>query len=267
MSLSHPFSAKTVAEKFIEGVVKLHGMPKSIISDRDPTFISKFWQEFLNLSGTKLKMSSTYHPQTDGQTEVINRCLKYCLRCFVHQWPRKWHSYLLWAEFWYNLPYLHRDDPVSSSIWETTSNSANVRVGCLASAQSWSNLDVTSRDGQRAMPCWPRPIKGSPRVLVLVSCHAHYSFHAVPTCARARAHSCRAHTCRAMGCVVPCLGKIAHYAFLFFYFFKSVCQVVVLFFSSLCIFFWIHMPLFKVNIIKDSKFKSIFNNNKLIIIR
>lgn len=50
-------------------------------------------------------MSSTYHPQTDGQTEVINRCLEQYLRCFVHQWPRKWHSYLPWAEFRNNTTY------------------------------------------------------------------------------------------------------------------------------------------------------------------
>jgi hypothetical protein len=58
VALSHPFFAKTVAEHFVEHIVKLHGMPKSIISDRDPIFISKFWQEFFTMSGTKLKLSS-----------------------------------------------------------------------------------------------------------------------------------------------------------------------------------------------------------------
>ena len=66
LPLTHPFTAKIVAEKFVEGVVKLHGMPISIISDRDPIFVSKFWQEFFKLSGSKLKLSSTYYPQIDG---------------------------------------------------------------------------------------------------------------------------------------------------------------------------------------------------------
>ncbi|KAH9717133.1 hypothetical protein KPL71_021710 [Citrus sinensis] len=105
MALTHPFTAKTVAEKFIDGVVKLHGMSKSIISDRDPIFISKFWKEFCHMSGTQLKMSSAYYPQTDSQIEVINRCLEQYLRSFVHQWPKQWNSYLPWAEYWYNTTY------------------------------------------------------------------------------------------------------------------------------------------------------------------
>lgn len=61
LNLSHPFTAETVAEKFMEGIIKLHGMPKSIISDRDPIFISNFWKEFFMMSGTKLQLSSAYH--------------------------------------------------------------------------------------------------------------------------------------------------------------------------------------------------------------
>jgi len=76
LALSHPYTAKMVAEKFVEGVVKLHGMPKSIISDRDPIFISHFWREFFKMSGTTLHMSSAYHPQTDGQSEVVNKCVE-----------------------------------------------------------------------------------------------------------------------------------------------------------------------------------------------
>ena len=105
LALAHPFTAKMVAEKFVEGVVKLHGMPKSIISDRDPVFMSQFWQEFFKLSGTQLKMSSSYHPQTDGQSEVVNRCVEQYLRCYAHHHPRKWSFFLPWAEFWYNTTY------------------------------------------------------------------------------------------------------------------------------------------------------------------
>jgi len=65
-----------MADKFVKGIIKLQGMPISIISDRDPIFVSKFWQEFVKLSCTKLKLSSAYHPQTDGQTKVVNRCVE-----------------------------------------------------------------------------------------------------------------------------------------------------------------------------------------------
>ena len=62
LTLAHPFMANIVAKKFVEGVVKLPSMPRSIISDRDHVFISNFWREFFKLSGTQLKMSATYHP-------------------------------------------------------------------------------------------------------------------------------------------------------------------------------------------------------------
>ncbi|KAF2293986.1 hypothetical protein GH714_006085 [Hevea brasiliensis] len=99
LALSHPYSAKVIAEKFVDGIVKYHGMPRSIISDRDPIFMSHFWREFFKLSGTKLNMSSSYHPQTDGQSEVTNRCLEQYLRCFTSQQPRKWSNFLSWAEY------------------------------------------------------------------------------------------------------------------------------------------------------------------------
>ncbi|KAG8639326.1 hypothetical protein MANES_14G117021v8 [Manihot esculenta] len=102
LPLSHPYSAKVIVDKFVEGVVKLHGMPRSIISDRDPIFMSNFWREFFKLSGTQLNMSSSYHPEIDGQSEVTNRCLEQYLRCFASQQLRRWSIFLPWAEYWYN---------------------------------------------------------------------------------------------------------------------------------------------------------------------
>ena len=69
IALAHPFIALQVAQAYMANIYKLHGLPESIISDRDRVFTSKVWQELFRLTNTQLLMSSSYHPQTDGQTE------------------------------------------------------------------------------------------------------------------------------------------------------------------------------------------------------
>ena len=103
MPLKHPYTAVSVAKCFLNNVMKLHGMPLSIVSDRDKIFISTFWKSMFKLHGTTLCYSSSYHPQSNGQTKVVNRTLEQHLRCFSYDQPKGWMEWLAWAEYGYNM--------------------------------------------------------------------------------------------------------------------------------------------------------------------
>jgi hypothetical protein len=104
-ALPHPFTTSIMAQFFMDNIFKLHGMPHYIVFDRDSTFTSKFWQELFKLQGTQLHLNISYHPQTNGQIEIVNKCLEVYLRCFSSYKQNQWAQWLPLAEWWYNTSY------------------------------------------------------------------------------------------------------------------------------------------------------------------
>jgi transposase InsO family protein len=72
------------------------------VSDRDPVFTSHIWRDLFALSRVKLRMSTAFHPQTDGQSEAVNKTIAMYLRCITGDRPRAWLDWLPWAEYCYN---------------------------------------------------------------------------------------------------------------------------------------------------------------------
>ncbi|KAJ9519492.1 hypothetical protein QJQ45_000587 [Haematococcus lacustris] len=91
--------ARRFAQLFIDHVYKLHGMPAELISDRGSLFTSVFWREVMRRCGSKPALSSSYHPQSDGQTERYNRVLEEMLRHYISPTQSDWPDYLALAEF------------------------------------------------------------------------------------------------------------------------------------------------------------------------
>ena len=96
------YDASKIAKLFMDEIVRLHGLPKTIVSYRDVKFTSYFWKTLWHMLGTKLKFSTAYHPQTDGQTEVVNWSLGNLLRCLVGKNVKNWDLLLPKVEFAYN---------------------------------------------------------------------------------------------------------------------------------------------------------------------
>ncbi|CAI7755738.1 unnamed protein product [Closterium sp. NIES-53] len=95
-------TAEATACLFFDHIITIHGIPATLISDRDPKFTSKFWKELMELLGTKLAMSSAYHPQTDGQTEQLNQVVEQLLRTACKDDVSHWDTQLPTLEFAYN---------------------------------------------------------------------------------------------------------------------------------------------------------------------
>jgi len=92
-------TATQVADLYYREIVRLHGLPESIVSDRDPRFTSKFWQELHRITGSKLLMSTAFHPETDGASERVIRSVNQILRSFVNDHQTDWNEKLPSVEF------------------------------------------------------------------------------------------------------------------------------------------------------------------------
>ena len=99
------YTVDQYADLYVKEIVRLHGAPRSIVSDWDPTFTSKFWGSLQKAMGTKLKFSTAYHPQIDGQSERTIQILEDMLRACVLDFGGSWSKYLPLIEFSYNNSY------------------------------------------------------------------------------------------------------------------------------------------------------------------
>ena len=93
------FTLEEFCRLYIREMVRLHGVPVSIVSDRDPRFTAQFWKSLQKAMGTQLSMSTAFHPQTDGQSEQTIQILEDMLRACVLDLKGSWEEHLPLVEF------------------------------------------------------------------------------------------------------------------------------------------------------------------------
>ena len=105
LSVRLHYSVDCIAELYVSEIFRLHGIPLSIVADRDPQFTSRFWKELQSAFGTRLNFSTAFHPQTDGQSKRVIQVLEDMLRGCVLDFPGSWDKYIPLMEFSYNNSY------------------------------------------------------------------------------------------------------------------------------------------------------------------
>ena len=105
LPINEKFSLERLVQLYLKEIVVRHGVPVSIVSDRDPRFTSRFWRRFQEYLGTKLNMSTAYHPQTDGQSERTIQTIEDMLRVCALDFKGSWDDHLPLVEFSYNNNY------------------------------------------------------------------------------------------------------------------------------------------------------------------
>ena len=158
VAVPESITAEGCARVFIDTIFRLHGLPRELVSDRDPRFTAAFWRSVFQTLGTRLTMSTSDHPETDGQTERANRVLEEILRGYVHSFT-SWSEFLSMVEFAINnsvhasttlTPFYVNDlrHPRVPTLVEGNSNSRGGRDS-LEREPLWLSLITRRRYGRR----------------------------------------------------------------------------------------------------------------------
>ena len=155
--LGHPYTASSVARAFFQDIVRLHGIPESIVSDRDPVFTGHVWRDLFRRAGVKLLMSSAFHPQTDGQSEAVNKTITMYLRCLTGDRPRSGSIGFLGPSSATTRRTRHRCKPPRSR-----SSTAEPRRTCCHTSQGRRALTPST-------PCCPTGMSSSKKYVLAFS--------------------------------------------------------------------------------------------------